>query len=567
MADAILDKINQIEHRLSVIEDRLTLKSAADPEVKAGISQAAIDAWADEEAAEQKWQEQKRDNQNNPSESSSGHWLGMIAVICFVLAGGFIIRLSIESGWLTPIRQVGLSSLLGGVLIGAGLRLVPFHKSYASYLPAAGVIILFLTIFAATRYYEILTPGVALPLTGGTAATSIWLYTRIRHDIYPLTASVGLYLSPFIIGVGTESEFSLQYILIGSMGFGIISAFVRSRLLTLVSSYLAIITTSYIGVNLHKDELVATMLGLHFLIFVGSTYLYSRQNKTPLNEGEALFFLPVLFAFYSMEYYFIARLEPLIAPWISLGFSGLLLLIYMVARKRIATGAGSLGLIVSFITLTCFHSVYLQLIPGDIRPWLLVMILLLGAYTPEWLTKQIEGQTRSQSFLIFIPVIAVLVVMAIEYISIILHLIKKDDFSWIMVALASLTSVWLLVVNRREDLEKSETANTVLLAAAHILAITSFYRLTSDIGSLAVSVSWLIYAVAVMLWASVRRDAFMAKSALLVLVIAAGKALLYDASNAPTTVRILCLLVTGAVLYGCGFLMQKISLWKIKKEA
>lgn len=57
----------------------------------------------------------------------------------------------------------------------------------------------------------------------------------------------------------------------------------------------------------------------------------------------------------------------------------------------------------------------------------------------------------------------------------------------------------------------------------------------------------------------------MAKSALFVLGFAAGKALLYDAASAPTVVRIGCLLLTGAVLYGCGLLMRKIAHWKVER--
>lgn len=92
--------------------------------------------------------------------------------------------------------------------------------------------------------------------------------------------------------------------------------------------------------------------------------------------------------------------------------------------------------------------------------------------------------------------------------------------------------------------------------------MSALYQLTEDVSSLAVSASWLFYAVAVMGFAFIRKDELMAKSALLVLAFAAGKALLYDAASAPTTIRIFCLLLTGAVLYGCGFFMRRIAHWK-----
>jgi hypothetical protein len=66
-----------------------------------------------------------------------------------------------------------------------------------------------------------------------------------------------------------------------------------------------------------------------------------------------------------------------------------------------------------------------------------------------------------------------------------------------------------------------------------------------------------------MAFAFVRKDQVMAKSALFVLGFAAAKALLYDAASAPTLVRIVCLMLTGAVLYGCGFFMRKVADWKV----
>lgn len=56
----------------------------------------------------------------------------------------------------------------------------------------------------------------------------------------------------------------------------------------------------------------------------------------------------------------------------------------------------------------------------------------------------------------------------------------------------------------------------------------------------------------------------MAQSSMLILVLAAGKALLYDASYAPTNIRIVCLLITGIVLYGAGYMMRRISAWKLE---
>ena len=57
------------------------------------------------------------------------------------------------------------------------------------------------------------------------------------------------------------------------------------------------------------------------------------------------------------------------------------------------------------------------------------------------------------------------------------------------------------------------------------------------------------------------RDKVVAKSALGTLGLAAAKALLYDASSTPAPVRIGCLLLTGVILYVCGYILKLIEAW------
>src|SRR4051812_15840209 len=131
----------------------------------------------------------------------SGNWLGIIAVICFVLAAAFIVKLSIESGWLTPARQIGLAALLGVTLIGAGLALRRADRAYASLLPGAGVVILYLAAFTAHSVYKLIAFDSALVVTTLVSALCVWLYAQIRHDLYAFIAATGAYLAPVILGL------------------------------------------------------------------------------------------------------------------------------------------------------------------------------------------------------------------------------------------------------------------------------------------------------------------------------------------------------------------------------
>jgi uncharacterized membrane protein len=61
--------------------------------------------------------------------------LGWAGAFALVLAASYLIRLGIDSGWLTPARQVGIAALFGLTLIAAGFFLDASARRYAGLLP------------------------------------------------------------------------------------------------------------------------------------------------------------------------------------------------------------------------------------------------------------------------------------------------------------------------------------------------------------------------------------------------------------------------------------------------
>lgn len=492
-----------------------------------------------------------------PSLAKSGNWLGIISAICFILAAGFIVKLSMDSGWLTPARQIGIAALFGFILIGVGIKILNVDKEYTSLLPATGIIILFLTNFASYRLYSFTTFENTLVITGAISLLCIGLYLKIRHDIYPLTAAIGAYLAPSILGFDVNSSFALYYYVICSITFAIISIWVNSRLLIMVAAYLSILVTASVGLDLHQDKLVSIIIALQFLIFTIGTFAYTQYVKKPLTEKESWGFFPILLIFYVAEYYFISLNQPDLAAWISIFFAAFLILLYLVAKKLSGHIMASRAMIFTFVAVVLFHSGYIELLPTDAKPWLFVVIVLGLAFMPA---KYARKETNP---LFYFPIfMLILAILGIEYTRMVLDLYSFQTISWPAIVV-SVVSIWLMYIYQNKFINKDESYGYALLGAAHLMVILALYRLADAHGSLAISFSWLIYAIAIIAFAFIRKDKIMANSALLVLFLAAGKALLYDAASAPTIVRILCLLLTGIVLYGCGFIFKKIANWQI----
>lgn len=494
-----------------------------------------------------------------PFKINSSNLLGIIAIICFVLAAGFIIKLSIDSGWLTPIRQIVIATLFGFSLIGVGLRLAAIDREYASLLPATGIVILYLSAFAAYRLYFLVSFETAMLLSSAVSVLCISLYFKVKNDVYPDTAAIGAYLSPAILAHNINYTFTLYYFLICSLTFSVLSIFAKTRSLTIIASYLAIMVTALVGLDMHQNDFIALMLALQFFIFTVGALLYTKHVQSPLTTKESWYFFPSLLIFYVAEYHFLSLIDPNLAAWLSLAFAGFLIALYLAAKQLLGGKTlTSEPMIFTFATLVLFHAGYIELLPDNGGPWLLAIMLLGLASLPSQLfnTKNIFKMPT------FVIAMLCMIIISIEYMRLAWDLVNTPDKIPLIVDVFAILSIWTLFLRKKAALSADEVFAYIVLGAAHFLVITTLYNQTHAQNSLAVSISWLIYAIAIIIFAFIRKDKFMANSALFVLGLAAGKALIYDAAATPTIVRIACLLLTGLVLYASGYLFKKIATWK-----
>jgi uncharacterized membrane protein len=102
---------------------------------------------------------------------------------------------------LTPERQVGLAALCGVGMICVGLVLRKANRTYASLLPAAGIVILFAAVFGAHLYYEFIAAPMATGCVAVICIVAMWLGRVFDNKLYVLFAVVGAYLTPFLLPV------------------------------------------------------------------------------------------------------------------------------------------------------------------------------------------------------------------------------------------------------------------------------------------------------------------------------------------------------------------------------
>lgn len=123
-------------------------------------------------------------------------WIGAVTL---ALSAIFLVRYSIEEGYLSPEVRVVLAALFGFALIGGAERLRQRDERVAQAMAAAGVAAVYGALFAAVALYDMIPRAAAGVGAGALTAFAIGL--SLRHGILVAAlAFVGGFASPAIIG-------------------------------------------------------------------------------------------------------------------------------------------------------------------------------------------------------------------------------------------------------------------------------------------------------------------------------------------------------------------------------
>ena len=139
------------------------------------------------------------------------NWLVWLGGAALALGGGFLVKLSIDYGLLTPAVRVVLGVLLGiGLAVGGewvrrrevaqgGDPAAPSYVPQA--LAAAGAATVFASLYAAHQLYSLLPSGLAFPLLALTAGATVAQSLRMG----PYVAALGL-AGTFVVPLLVESD-------------------------------------------------------------------------------------------------------------------------------------------------------------------------------------------------------------------------------------------------------------------------------------------------------------------------------------------------------------------------
>jgi uncharacterized membrane protein len=478
--------------------------------------------------------------------------LGWGGAMALVLAAAYLIKLAYESGWLSlpPQARIGLAMVSGLGLIACGLLLRRKDRHYASLLPAAGIVILFLSIYSAHLGYHFIGSGASGAGVVLTCIASLWLCRMFDSDLYALFAIVGSYSAPFLIQGTPQQLWPLMlYFSTWSIGFSLFSLFTGRRRYYLLSLYLAVIGFDLIWRHTARHQWLPALgyQTAQLVIFGICAALFTLRHKRPLDRRSAAMHLPALLIFYILQYSLLHRHLPQWAPWLALLSVVAVGLCYLLPRLLLRRDLpGGRLILTCYGSLALVHAGYLELVPPGWRPWLALLALPVFI---AWL-----GASRRNISTDWPLLAAIGMLWLVNFGQIIRHELPAPIYGHKALALLHAMELYAGYALLRKKEGITRLLSGALVYLGHLAAMAAAWQILNS--SLGVSMAWGLLALICLGLALTLGDRMLGHSSLLLFIFSALKVLLHDLADAATPVRIGCLLIVGVTFYAGGWLYR-----------
>jgi uncharacterized membrane protein len=183
------------------------------------------------------------------SRLTSEQWIGQrgllaVGVAALITAMGYLLKLSFDRNWITPVMRC-VGGVAAGVIVGGiGWRLQSRYRTYGAALIGCGAGIIYLSVWAASRLYGVVPSFIGIV---GLALVSIALAMiayAINVEALGTTAALGAFLAPVLLGHDrSNANLLLLYLASMAAGLGLVAARRGWRLAMLV------VAASYFGVG------------------------------------------------------------------------------------------------------------------------------------------------------------------------------------------------------------------------------------------------------------------------------------------------------------------------------
>lgn len=501
-----------------------------------------------------------------------GSWLNRIGIIAVTLGVGFFLKYAFESQWIGPLGRVAAGALAGFAFLFAAERLRSRgYRSYAHGLAGGGILILYLSAYAAYAYYSLIEHLAAFALMGLVTALAVALAAFFNALPIAALGLIGGFLTPLVLSTGVDRQAAL-FGYIALLDAGVLAlAYVKGWRSLNYASFIAtaILSAGWLATWYAPPKLFTTLffLTLFFAIFA----LIPVLNNIARSRRAEWLDMSLIFgnaAFYYSACYLLLgdRFDAWRSP-LALALAGVFLALGELARRRVASDAllffTFIGVAITLVTV----AVPIQLkqqwvtiawaVEGAVLTWI---GFRAGERTPRWWALPVfsvavlhwlgaEASVDVPAGASFLP----------------LANARAASCATIIVCLTY--AGWLYhrergqVPQRERELWRGGlwlAANFLALILLSLDAHDYFRRRNLELASqLSLSMIWAVYSGVALAVGIVRGVRLIRVTALGLLCLTAAKVFFFDLSSLERFYRIGSFILLGAILLGVSFLYQQ----------
>jgi uncharacterized membrane protein len=217
-----------------------------------------------------------------------GNTMVRAGIVVLFIGISFLLKLAVDKNMI-PIELRLMAVALGGIaLLVVGWRLRDKRAQYSWALQGGGIGVLYLTIFAAMKLYQLIPAGPAFALLAAVAFLSAFI--AVKQSALPLAflGFAGGFLAPILTSTGQGNHVGLfSYYLVLNLAIAYVAFHKSWRPLNVLGWGFTFIIGTLWGVKKYVPENFATtepFLIIFFLLFTAIAVLYAHRQATKASD-------------------------------------------------------------------------------------------------------------------------------------------------------------------------------------------------------------------------------------------------------------------------------------------
>ncbi|SHK25165.1 DUF2339 domain-containing protein [Desulforamulus aeronauticus] len=509
-------------------------------------------------------------NKESLEHAIGGKLLNRVGIVVLLFAMAYFLKYSFDNQWIGELGRVVIGYIGGlGLLLAGDIVMRRQYRYFSQGFTGGGIGIIYLTTFAAANFYHLIGSGVAFGLLVLTALAGGLLAVRQQAFGVAILATVGGFLTPFLIGSKEANPVALLgYVTVLDLAVLYLAYFKQWRSLKLLA-FVGTVLVYIVSANAsYQPEMTALwinqgFLTVYFIIFGTLVFLHNIKHRQPTGGWDiVLLVLNAAFYFGASA----ANVDSHYGDWLGL-FAVLLAVLYLVVALTLQKRKHGdellllalLGTGLAFVTL----AIPLQLEKEEViaAAWLVEAIIL------------IYSGMRAKNVWVCRAGIVLLGFVALS-----LHLDGTPYFqetplplinTYSLAANLSVVGFFLVAYLFYYEPDLAEDERKKVWPAAVIGTLLALKQITWEVENaihyfklaysidFSVSLAWVALAVLLMVLGMTRNIKGLRLLALALFCLTTLKVMLHDLSDLAMLFRVLILFIVGAILVTVSFVYQR----------